>query len=208
MFKKNILTGLLVLIPIVLTLWVLVTLTQFLDQVLLFLPKEVQPDVFFGGAIPGYGVIVTLIVVFLTGVIANNFFGKKIITIYEYVLNKVPVISSIYKGIKQVSDTLLSNSGQAFSKAVLIEFPNAGTYTFAFVTSVPNDQIAKYLKGKFVNVYVPTTPNPTSGYTLIVPTKKIIEIDLSVDQVLKYVISMGVSTTDKEFIKNNKKKRK
>ena len=208
MFKKNILTGLLVLIPIVLTLWVLVTLTQFLDQVLLFLPKEVQPDIFFDGAIPGYGVIVTLIVVFLTGVIANNFFGKKIITIYEYVLNKVPVISSIYKGIKQVSDTLLSNSGQAFSKAVLIEFPNAGTYTFAFVTGVPNDQIAKYLKGKFVNVYVPTTPNPTSGYTLIVPTKKIIEIDLSVDQVLKYVISMGVSTTDKEFIKNNKKKRK
>ena len=208
MFKKNILTGLLVLIPIVLTLWVLVTLTQFLDQILLFLPKEFQPDVFFGGAIPGYGVIVTLIVVFLTGVIANNFFGKKIITIYEYVLNKVPVISSIYKGIKQVSDTLLSNPGQAFSKAVLIEFPNAGTYTFAFVTGVPNDQIAKYLKGKFVNVYVPTTPNPTSGYTLIVPTKKIIEIDLSVDQVLKYVISMGVSTTDKEFIKNNKKKRK
>ena len=208
MFKKNILTGLLVLIPIVLTLWVLVTLTQFLDKVLLFLPKEVQPDVFFGGAIPGYGVIVTLIVVFLTGVIANNFFGKKIITIYEYVLNKVPVISSIYKGIKQVSDTLLSNPGQAFSKAVLIEFPNAGTYTFAFVTGVPNDQIAKYLKGKFVNVYVPTTPNPTSGYTLIVPTKKIIEIDLSVDQVLKYVISMGVSTTDKEFINNNKKKRK
>ena len=208
MFKKNILTGLLVLIPIVLTLWVLITLTQFLDQVLLFLPKEVQPDVFFGGAIPGYGVIITLIVVFLTGVIANNFFGKKIITIYEYVLNKVPVISSIYKGIKQESDTLLSNSGQAFSKAVLIEFPNAGTYTFAFITGVPNDQIAKYLKGKFVNVYVPTTPNPTSGYTLIVPTKKIIEIDLSVDQVLKYVISMGVSTTDKEFIKNNKKKRK
>ena len=208
MFKKNILTGLLVLIPIVLTLWVLVTLTQFLDQVLLFLHKEFQPDIFFGGAIPGYGVIVTLVVVFLTGVIANNFFGKKIISVYEYVLNKVPVISSIYKGIKQVSDTLLSNSGQAFSKAVLIEFPNAGTYTFAFVTGVPNDQIAKYLKGKFVNVYVPTTPNPTSGYTLIVPTKKIIEIDLSVDQVLKYVISMGVSTTDKEFIKNNKKKRK
>jgi uncharacterized membrane protein len=208
MFKKNILTGLLVLIPIVLTLWVLVTLTQFLDKVLLFLPKEVQPDVFFGGAIPGYGVIVTLIVIFLTGLIANNFLGKKIITVYEYVLNKVPVINSIYKGIKQVSDTLLSNSGQAFSKAVLIEFPNAGTYTFAFVTGVPNDQIAKYLKGKFVNVYVPTTPNPTSGYTLIVPTKKIIEIDLSVDQVLKYVISMGVSTTDKEFIKNNKKKRK
>ena len=208
MFKKNILTGLLVLIPIVLTLWVLITLTQFLDKILVFMPDEFQPDIFFGGAIPGYGVIITFAIVFLTGVIANNFFGKRIISIYEYVLNKVPVINSIYKGIKQVSDTLLSNSGKAFSKAVLIEFPNAGTYTFAFVTGVPNDQIAKYLKGKYVNVYVPTTPNPTSGYTLIVPTKKIIEVDLSVDQVLKYVISMGVSTSDKEFIKNNKKKRK
>jgi len=208
MFKKNILTGLLVLIPIVLTLWVLITLTQFLDQVVHFLPEEFQPDVLFGGAIPGFGVIVTLAVVFFTGVIANNFFGKKIISVYEYILNKVPVISSIYKGIKQVSDTLLSNSGQAFSKAVLIEFPHAGTYTFAFITGVPSEQIAKYLKGKYVNVYVPTTPNPTSGYTLIVPTKKIIEIDLSVDQVLKYVISMGVSTSDKEFVKNNKKKRK
>jgi uncharacterized membrane protein len=208
MFKKNILTGLLVLIPIVLTLWVLITLTQFLDKILVFMPDEFQPDVFFGGTIPGYGVVITFVIVFLTGVIANNFFGKRIISVYEYILNKVPVINSIYKGIKQVSDTLLSNSGKAFSKAVLIEFPNAGTYTFAFVTGVPNDQIAKYLKGKFVNVYVPTTPNPTSGYTLIVPTKKIIEVDLSVDQVLKYVISMGVSTTDKEFIKNNKKKRK
>ena len=208
MFKKNILTGLLVLIPIVLTLWVLITLTQFLDKILVFIPDEFQPDVFFGVAIPGYGVVITFVIVFLTGVIANNFFGKRIISVYEYVLNKVPVINSIYKGIKQVSDTLLSNSGKAFSKAVLIEFPNAGTYTFAFVTGVPNDQIAKYLKGKYVNVYVPTTPNPTSGYTLIVPTKKIIEVDLSVDQVLKYVISMGVSTTDKEFIKNNKKKRK
>ena len=208
MFKKNILTGLLVLIPIVLTLWVLITLTQFLDQILVFLPNEFKPDILFGGAIPGYGVIVTLVIVFLTGVIANNFFGKKFISVYEYVLNKVPVINSIYKGIKQVSDTLLSNSGKAFSKAVLIEFPNAGTYTFAFVTGVPNDQIAKHLKGKFVNVYVPTTPNPTSGYTLIVPTKKIIEIDLSVDQVLKYVISMGVSTSDEQFVKKNKKRKK
>ena len=93
MFKKNILTGLLVLIPIVLTLWVLITLTQFLDQILVFIPNEFKPDILFGGAIPGYGVIVTLVIVFLTGVIANNFFGKKFISVYEYVLNKVPVIN-------------------------------------------------------------------------------------------------------------------
>jgi uncharacterized membrane protein len=106
-------------------------------------------------------------------------------------------VKTIYKGIKQVSDTLLSNSGNAFSKAVLIEFPSEGTYTFAFVTGEPEEKLAKYLKGKYVNVYVPTTPNPTSGYTLMVPKNKVVELDISVDEVLKYVISMGVSTPDK-----------
>ena len=105
-----------------------------------------------------------------------------------------------------MSDTLLSNSGKAFSKAVLIEFPNAGTYTFAFVTGVPNDQIAKYLKGKYVNVYVPTTPNPTSGYTLIVPTKKIIEVDLSVDQVKNMSFLWAFQQQIKNLLKIIKRK--
>ena len=208
MIKKNFLTGLLVLIPLILTFWVLFSLIKFLDQVLFLLPETLRPDYVLGTEVFGFGVILTFIIILITGIIANNFFGKKIISLYEVLLNRLPFVKSIYKSIKQVSDTLLSSSGDAFSKAVLIEFPNAGTYTFAFVTGVPNVQIAKYLKGKFVNVYVPTTPNPTSGYTLIVPTKKIIEIDLSVDQVLKYVISMGVSTSDEQFVKKNKKRKK
>ena len=138
--------------------------------------------------------------------LANNFFGKKIILLYENLVNRLPFVKTIYGGIKQVSDTLLSNSGNAFTKAVLIEFPMAGTYSFAFITGEPNEEIDKNLKGKFVNVYVPTTPNPTSGYTLIVPKNKVIDLDISVDQVLKYVISMGVVPAKKnQKIKNTSK---
>ncbi len=116
-------------------------------------------------------IVVNYCIAFITGIIANNFFGKKIIILYETLVNKLPFVKTIYKGIKQVSDTLLSNSGNAFSKAVLIEFPSEGTYTFAFVTGEPEEKLAKYLKGKYVNVYVPTTPNPTSGFFVIIPKK-------------------------------------
>ncbi len=203
MFKKNFITGLLVLIPLVLTAWVLFSLVEFLDQAVLFLPEHMRPEYFFGSDIFGFGLILTALVIFVIGIIANNFFGKKLIIIYEAIFNKVPFVKSVYSSIKQVSDTLLTSSGKAFSKAVLIEFPISGTYTFAFVTGEPDETLTKSLKGKYVNVYVPTTPNPTSGYTLIVPRNKVVELDISVDQVLKYVISMGVTPPKKKII--NKK---
>jgi uncharacterized membrane protein len=162
-----------------------------------------RPEYFFGSDIFGFGLILTALVIFVIGIIANNFFGKKLIIIYEAIFNKVPFVKSVYSSIKQVSDTLLTSSGKAFSKAVLIEFPISGTYTFAFVTGEPDETLTKSLKGKYVNVYVPTTPNPTSGYTLIVPRNKVVELDISVDQVLKYVISMGVTPPKKKII--NKK---
>lgn len=140
------------------------------------------------------------------GLIANNFFGKRFISLYEIILDKLPFVKSIYGGIKQVSDTLFSNNSNAFSKAVLIEFPDAKNYTFAFITGETDERISKILKGKYVNVYVPTTPNPTSGYTLMVPRNKIKEIDVSVDQALKYVISMGV-VPPKSNTRSNKAKR-
>ena len=203
MFKKNFITGLLVLIPLVLTGWVLFSLVEFLDQAVLFLPDHLRPQYFVGSDIFGFGLILTAVVIFVIGIIANNFFGKKLIIIYEAIFNKVPFVKSVYSSIKQVSDTLLTSSGKAFSKAVLIEFPISGTYTFAFVTGEPDETLTKSLKGKYVNVYVPTTPNPTSGYTLIVPKNKVVELDISVDQVLKYVISMGVTPPKKKI--NNKK---
>src|SRR6056300_1191051 len=192
MFKKNLLTGLIVLIPLVLTSWVIFSLAHFLDQIVVLLPHEYQPSQLFGMYIPGIGIILTVSTIFIVGVIANNFFGKKLILIYEVILDKLPFVKSIYGGIKQVSDTLFSNNFNAFSKAVLIEFPDAKNYTFAFITGETHERISKILKGKYVNVYVPTTPNPTSGYTLMVPRNKVIDIDVSVDQALKYVISMGV----------------
>ncbi|MDC0423491.1 DUF502 domain-containing protein [Methylophilaceae bacterium] len=206
MIKKNFLTGLLVLVPIILTIWLLTTLITFLDQVLLLLPETVRPSNLLGTPVFGFGVIMSFIIILLTGFFANNFFGKKLISFYENLVNRLPFVKTIYGGIKQVSDTLLSNSGNAFSKAVLIEFPMAGTYSFAFITGEPNEEINKNLKGKFVNVYVPTTPNPTSGYTLIVPANKVIDLDISVDQVLKYVISMGVVPAKKT--KNISKKKR
>ncbi|MDC0182720.1 DUF502 domain-containing protein [Nitrosomonadales bacterium] len=197
--KKNFITGLLVLIPLILTFWVLFSLIKFLDQVLFLLPETLRPDYILGIEVFGFGVILTFIIILLTGIIANNFFGKKIITLYEVLLNKLPFVKSIYKSIKQVSDTLLSSSGNAFTKAVLIEFPISGTYTFAFITGEPDQILTKNLKGKYLNVYVPTTPNPTSGYTLMVPRDKVVELDIGVDQVLKYVISMGVVPGDKKL---------
>jgi len=201
MIKKNFITGLLVLIPLILTFWVLFSLIKFLDQVLFLLPETLRPDYILGIEVFGFGVILTFIIILLTGIIANNFFGKKIITLYEVLLNKLPFVKSIYKSIKQVSDTLLSSSGNAFTKAVLIEFPISGTYTFAFITGEPDQILTKNLKGKYLNVYVPTTPNPTSGYTLMVPRDKVVELDIGVDQVLKYVISMGVVPGDKKLKK-------
>lgn len=206
MFKKNIFTGLIVLIPLVLTFWVIYSLAHFLDQVVLFLPYEYQPNQLIGFSIPGVGVILTVASIFLVGLIANNFFGKRLISLYEVILDKLPFVKSIYGGIKQVSDTLFSNNSNAFSKAVLIEFPDAKNYTFAFITGDTDEKIAKVLKGKYVNVYVPTTPNPTSGYTLMVPRNKIKEIDVTVDQALKYVISMGV-VPPKSKSRSNKTKR-
>jgi uncharacterized membrane protein len=206
MFKKNIFTGLIVLIPLVLTLWVIYSLAHFLDQVVLFLPYEYQPNQLVGFNLPGVGVILTIASIFLVGLIANNFFGKRFISLYEIILDKLPFVKSIYGGIKQVSDTLFSNNSNAFSKAVLIEFPDAKNYTFAFITGETDERISKILKGKYVNVYVPTTPNPTSGYTLMVPRNKIKEIDVSVDQALKYVISMGV-VPPKSNTRSNKAKR-
>lgn len=206
MFKKNIFTGLIVLIPLVLTFWVIYSLAHFLDQVILFLPYEYQPNQLIGFNIPGVGVILTVTAIFVVGLIANNFFGKRLISLYEVILDKLPFVKSIYGGIKQVSDTLFSNNSNAFSKAVLIEFPDAKNYTFAFITGDTDEKIAKILKGKYVNVYVPTTPNPTSGYTLMVPRNKIKEIDVSVDQALKYVISMGV-VPPKTKSRSNKAKR-
>lgn len=190
--KKYLITGLLVLVPLVITIWVLKSLIGIMDQSLLLLPEEWHPHTLFGRDVPGFGVIVTFVIVITTGVIATNFFGMQLILLWEKLLNRLPVVKSIYSSVKQVSDTLFSDSGNAFRKAVLVQFPREGAWTIAFLTGTPGGDVANHLRGEYVSVFVPTTPNPTGGYFLMMPKADVVELDMSVDEALKYIISMGV----------------
>jgi uncharacterized membrane protein len=163
-----------------------------LDQTLLLVPVEMRTESVFGVHIPGLGVVITLAIVLLTGVFATNFFGAKIVNIWHDLLHRIPVVRSIYSSVKQISDTLFSSSGHAFRKALLVQWPQPGMWTVAFLTGIPGGDVANHLKGDYVSVYVPTTPNPTGGYFVIVARKDTIELDMTVDEALKYIISMGV----------------
>jgi uncharacterized membrane protein len=195
-FRRYMVTGLLVLVPLVITIWVLKTLIGAMDQSLLLLPPAWRPDNVLGMHIPGFGVILTVLIVLVTGMIATNILGKRVLLIWEAILARVPVVKSIYYSVKQVSDTLFSDSGNAFRKALLVQYPREGSWTIAFLTGHPGGDVVNHLKGDYVSVYVPTTPNPTSGFFLMMPKKDVIELDMSVDDALKYIISMGVVTPD------------
>jgi len=190
--KKYLITGLLIWIPIVVTVWVLKFIFDFLDQSLLLLPEAFQTERWLGVHIPGLGAILTIAVVFATGFLATNFVGAQLVQLWHGVLNRIPVVNSIYSSVKQISDTLFSSSGQAFRKAVLVQWPHEGAWTIAFLTGTPGGDVANHVPADCLSVYVPTTPNPTSGYFVIVKRADVVELDMTVDQALKYIISMGV----------------
>lgn len=190
--RKYFITGLLTLVPIAITAWVLHAVISSMDQTLLLLPEQWRPEALIGLKIPGFGVVLTVLIIFITGLLTRNFIGNYIVSAWEALLNRIPIVNSIYSSVKQVSDTLFSSSGNAFSKALLIEYPRQGAWTIAFLTGKPSGDVSKHLGEDFISVYVPTTPNPTSGYFLIIPKKDAIELDMSVDKALKYVVSMGV----------------
>src|SRR5687767_14767858 len=190
--KKYFITGLLIWIPLVITIWVLKLVVDVLDQSLLLLPVGWQTENWLGIHIPGLGTLLTLLIIFLTGLFATNFFGAQLIEIWHDILHRIPVVNSIYSSVKQISDTLFSSSGQAFRKALLVQWPREGMWTIAFQTGAPGGSVARHIPPDCLSVYVPTTPNPTGGYFVIVQRKDVIELDMTVDQALKYVISMGV----------------
>ncbi len=204
-FKKYLLTGLLIWIPIVITLWVLNLILGTMDQLTLTqLPESWRPDNLLGFHIPGLGAILTLVVVVLTGMLTANILGRQLLKAGHGLVGRIPVVRSIYSSVKQVSDTLLSESGQAFHKAVLIEYPRKGIWTIAFLTGVPGGDAASHLPpGEYVSVYVPTTPNPTSGFFLMLLRTEVTELNMSVDSALKYIISMGVVAPSEEDETNN-----
>jgi len=190
--RRYLIAGLLVWVPLGITIWVLHSLVTTLDQTLLLVPERLRPEAVVGFRIPGLGVLLSFLVLFGTGVIAANFFGQRLILAWESILGRIPFVKSIYSSVKQVSDTLLSDTGNAFRKPLLVEFPRPGCWTIAFLTGTPAEAVAGHLSGEHVSVYVPTTPNPTGGYFVMVPTASVRELDMSVDEAVKYIISMGV----------------
>ena len=190
--KRYIIAGLLVWVPLGITIWVLGALVSTLDQSLRLLPESAQPDRLLGVHIPGFGVLLSFVILLVTGAIAANFAGARLIQAWESLLTRIPFVKSIYSSVKQVSDTLLSDSGNAFRKALLVQFPHQDSWSIAFLAGTPAAAVAEHLDEEHLSVYVPTTPNPTSGYFVIVPKSKVRELDMTVDEALKYVISLGV----------------
>lgn len=190
--RRYFITGLLIWIPVVITVWVLNLLVSTMDQTLLLLPQSAQTERWLGFHLPGLGALLTLLIVFLTGVFAANIIGQRLVSFWERAFMRIPVVNSIYTGVKQVSDTLLSPTGQAFRKALLVQWPREGMWTIAFMTGKPGGDVVNHLPGDYVSVYVPTTPNPTGGYFVMLPRSATIELDMTVDEALKYIISMGV----------------
>jgi uncharacterized membrane protein len=193
--KRYFITGLLIWVPLGITLWVLDLLIGTMDQTLTVLPSNWQPEAWLGVRIPGLGVILTLLVIVLTGMFGANFFGQKIIDLWERMLTRIPVVKSIYGGVKQVSDTLLSGSGHAFRKVLLVRYPHPQAWSLAFQTNVP-DEVARLLPDEHVAVFIPTTPSPVNGFYFYVKKSEVIELDVSVDRALKYIISMGVASSE------------
>ncbi len=190
--KKYLITGLLIWIPLVITLWVLKFIVDVLDQTLHLLPPAFRTENWLGFHVPGMGAVMTVVIVFLTGAFATNLLGARLVNFWHQILHRIPVVNSIYSSVKQISDTLFSSSGQAFRKALLVRWPHEGMWTIAFLTGRPGVDIVSHLQGDYISVYVPTTPNPTGGYFVVVARKDVIELEMSVDEALKYVISMGV----------------
>ena len=190
--RRWLLAGLLVLVPLIITVWVLNWVVSTLDQTLQILPANWQPDRLLGVHIPGFGVLLALAIVLVIGGVASNFLGRKLVSWWDSLLGRIPIVRSIYSSVKQVSDTLFSENGNAFRKALLVQWPRPGVWTIAFQTGTPGGGIMDHLDGEYLSVYVPTTPNPTGGYFVMLKKSDCVELAMSVDEALTYVISMGV----------------
>lgn len=191
--RRYFIAGLLVWIPLGITLWVLALLVGLMDASLLLLPESMRSEALFGFHVPGLGIILTVVIVLATGALAANYFGRQLLAFGDTLLNHIPIVRSVYGGVKQISDTLFDPQGKAFRSAVLVRYPHAGTWTVALVTGAPQHEVADILGREQISVFVPTTPNITAGFFLIVPRADVIELDMSVDDALKYIISMGVA---------------
>ncbi|MGA0032834.1 MAG: DUF502 domain-containing protein [Burkholderiales bacterium] len=189
--KRYIITGLLIWVPLVITFWVLDLLVGIMDQSLQLLPQEFLTENWLGVHVPGLGVILTVLIVFSTGVLAANMLGQRLVQFWEGILARIPVVNTIYNSVKQVSDTLFSGTGHAFRKVLLVRYPHPQAWSLAFQTNVPVE-VGLCLPEDYVAVFIPTTPSPVNGFYFYVRREDAIEIDMTVDAAFKYIVSMGV----------------
>jgi uncharacterized membrane protein len=191
-------------LPIWVTILVIKFLVDILSNTLSLLPHRYQPDALIGFHVPGIGVLITLLIIFLTGLIVGNFAGRRLMQMGDALISHIPLVRTIYASVKQVSQTLFTPGGQSFRKVLLVEYPRAGMWSLAFQTGDGAPEISSVLNNEsMVSLFIPTTPNPTSGFLMIVPRKDVIELEMSIDQALKFVISLGVmqpiSYSDKQL---------
>ncbi|MDI9818792.1 MULTISPECIES: DUF502 domain-containing protein [unclassified Legionella] len=191
-FRRYLLAGLVVWLPIVVTFIVIRFLIELLDKTMALLPDAYQPDRLVGMHIPGLGVILSLVIILVTGIIATNYLGQRLVSFGERILAKIPLVRSVYNAAKQVIHALFATNSQAFRKVLLIEYPRKGIFSIAFQTGTNNARISKHTGEEMLSLFIPTTPNPTSGFLVMIPKKDAIEISMTVDEALKFIISLGV----------------
>jgi uncharacterized membrane protein len=190
--KKYFITGLLIWIPLAITVWVLALIVQMMDQSLLLLPQAIRPETLLGFYIPGVGALLTILVVLLTGLVAANIVGQRLVRFWEGLLARIPVVKSIYYSVKQISDTLFSGSGDAFRKVLLVRYPHPEAWSIAFQTGIPAREVSEQVTDELVSVFIPTAPSPVNGFFFFVKKQDTIELEMTVDDALKYIVSMGV----------------
>lgn len=198
--RRYLIAGLLVWLPLGVTILVIRLLVGFMDKTLLIIPKAYHPDTLLGLHIPGLGLVLAVAIVLTTGIIVANFFGRRMIALWESMLARIPLVRTIYHSVKQVAETVLNTDGKSFRKVLLIEYPRPGIWTLAFQTGTPVGEIQDKTGKEVMNVFVPTTPNPTSGFFIMVPREDVTELDMSVDDGLKMIVSMGVISTGNQAV--------
>jgi len=196
MLRRYLVAGLLVWMPLGVTLLVIRLLVSWLDGSLLLIPEPYRPDSLLGFHIPGLGVLLSLLIVFVTGVLVANLFGRSLVSLWEHLLARIPLVRSVYSGAKQLAETLFNDGGESFRKVLLVEFPRPGLWTLAFQTGTDVGEAQQKTGRDVLNVYVPTTPNPTGGYFVMVPKEDVVELEMSVDDGLKMLMSMGAVVPD------------
>ena len=190
--RSYLLAGLVVWLPILMTFLILRFIVDLLDKTMALLPHAYQPEQLIGIHLPGLGVLLSLMLLLITGIIATNFLGQRLVSWSEAVLDKIPLVRSIYNGAKQMIQAIFATNSHAFRKVLLIEYPRKGLWSLAFQTGIADSQISQYTGTEMLSVFIPTTPNPTSGFLIMVPKTDVIEMSMTIDEALKLVISLGV----------------